>query len=378
MRIGIDLHMINNFMQGSRTYVYNLTRSLIEKDRANEYYLYFTKETSELPSILCHPNVHKKTIYPSTRIIRLPFAFPIALASHGVDVFHCQYMGPPFTFTPYVVTLHDILHEIYPEFYPHFLRFFMSVFYPFSARRAAKVLAVSEYSKKTIVKIYGLPEEKVEVTYDAVCNDEFRPIRDKALTDHILKKYQIHGNYILFVGRLEPRKNISGIIKAFHSLRVHHDIAQKLVIVGMKDFLYQRIFDTAKHLKLGKEIIFTGRVEQEDLPILYNGADFFVYPSFAEGFGVPPLEAMACGIPVITSNTTSLPEVVGDAGILVDPQNIDELSQAMYMLIKDADLRGKMKNRGLERSKLFSWHRTADKVLRIYEEVYEDSCRKGQ
>lgn len=378
MRIGIDLHMINKFMQGSRTYVYNVARSLIEKDKVNEYYLYFTKETSELPSILCYPNVHKKTIYPSTRIIRLPFAFPIMLASHGVDVFHCQYMGPPFTLTPYVVTLHDVLHEIYPEFYPHSLRFFMRVFYPFSARRAAKVLAVSEYSKKMIVKIYSVPEEKVEVTYDAVSNDEFRPIKDKSLIGRVKKKYHIHGNYILFVGRLEPRKNIPGLIKAFYSLKVHLNIPQKLVIAGMKDFLYQKVFDTVKHLKLNEDIIFTGRVEQEDLPIIYNGADFFVFPSFAEGFGVPPLEAMACGIPVITSNTTSFPEVVGDAGIMVDPQNIDELSQAMYTLIKDADLRRKLKNRGLERSKLFSWHRTADKVLRIYEEVYENSCRKRQ
>jgi len=375
MRIGIDLHTINDFMQGSRTYIYNVTKSLLRMDSENEYYLYFTKKASDFKEIFQGRNVHIKRIFPSTRIIRLPIAFPVKLAGDRVDVFHCQYMGPPFSVTPYVVTLHDILHEIYPEFYPNSLRFFMSLFYPFSARRAAKVLTVSEYCKNAIVNMYRVPEEKVEVIYNGVSN-EFKPIKDKSLIDSVKKKYGILSKYILFVGRLEPRKNIPGLIKAFYSLKVHHNIPHQLVVVGMRDFKYHKISETVKHLKLTEDIVFTGRIEQEDLSVIYNGADLFVFPSFGEGFGIPPLEAMACGIPVITSNTTALPEVVGDAGIMINPWKNEELSETMYKVLSDSSLQSKMKNRGLERSKLFSWSRTAEKVLRVYEEIYEKNYIK--
>ncbi len=375
MRIGIDLHTVNDFMQGSRTYIYNVTKALLRMDPVNDYFLYFTENNPELEPEFQQPNVHKNRIFPATRIIRLPLVFPIKLAMQDIDIFHCQYMGPPLSLTPYIVTLHDIIHEVCPEFYPPTLRFLMGTFYPLGARRAARVLTVSEYSKNAIVKIYGVPEGKVEVTYDAVSN-EFRIIKDKSMIAAVKNKYHIHGNYILFVGRLEPRKNIPGLIKAFCSLKKHHKISQKLVIVGMKDILYQEIFDTVKHLELNGEVVFTGRVDQEDLPIMYNGADLFVYPSFGEGFGIPPLEAMACGIPVITSNTTSLPEVVGDAGIMVDPHSERQLAKAMYDVLRDCRLQRKMEIRGLKQVKRFSWDRTAEKVLKVYEEVYEESCRR--
>lgn len=376
MRIGIDLHMVNDFMQGSRTYTYNVIRALIEIDPENDYYLYFTNKPKSLPRLFQKPNVHIRRIFPSTRIIRLPISFPLKLAIDRIDVFHCQYMGSPFSATPYVVTLHDIIHEIYPEFYPNSLRFFMSLFYPLSARRAATVLTVSEYCKEAIVKLYKVPEKNVIVAYDGV-SDEFKPIRDKSLVNSVGKKYGINKENILFVGRLEPRKNIPGLFKAFYSLKKHHNIPHQLVIVGMKDFKYNEIYDTAKRLKLDEDIVFTGRVEQEDLPMIYNGADLFVFPSFGEGFGIPPLEAMACGIPVITSNTTALPEVVGDAGIMINPWDKEELSEMMYKVLSDSGLRNKMRNKGLEQSKRFSWSRTAEKVLRVYEEVYEKSCGGG-
>lgn len=372
MRIGIDLHMVNDFMQGSRTYTYNVIRALIEIDPENDYYLYFTNKPKSLPSLFQKSNVHIRRIVPANRIVRLPISFPLKLAIDRIDVFHCQYMGPPFSATPYVVTLHDIIHEIYPEFYPDSLRFFMSLFYPLSARRAATVLTVSEYCKEAIVKLYKVPEKNVIVAYDGV-SDEFKPIRDKSLVNSVGKKYGINKKYILFVGRLEPRKNIPGLFKAFYFLKKHHNIPHQLVIVGMKDFKYNEIYDTVRRLKLDEDIVFTGRVEQEDLPMIYNGADLFVFPSFGEGFGIPPLEAMACGIPVITSNTTALPEVVGDAGIMINPWKNEELSEAMYKVLNDSDLRVRMKRDGLEQSKKFSWTITSEKVLKVYEEVYRKS-----
>jgi len=376
MRIGIDLHMVNDFMQGSRTYTYNVTRALIEIDRENDYYLYFSNKPKNIQPFLKRSNVHIKRIVPTNRAIRLPFSFPLKLANDRIDVFHCQYMAPPVLRTPYVVTLHDILYERYPEFFPPFLRLFMSLFYPYCARRAAYVLTVSRYCKNSIVDVYGLPEEKVGVAYDGVSND-FRPIDNKPLIDTVKKKYGINSKYILFVGRLEPRKNIPGLIEAFYALKKRHNIPHKLAVVGMKDFKYLEIYNTAKRLHLDEDIFFTGRVDQEDLPMIYNGADLFVFPSFGEGFGIPPLEAMACGIPVITSNTTAFPEVVGDAGIMINPWKNKELSEAMYAVLSDASLQSKMRSKGLERSKRFSWSQTAQKILGVYEEIYEKKLRKG-
>jgi glycosyltransferase involved in cell wall biosynthesis len=160
-------------------------------------------------------------------------------------------------------------------------------------------------------------------------------------------------------------------------MKTTYNIPQKLVIAGMKDFKFQELFDQAIRLKMDKEVVFTGRVDQDDLPFIYNGADLFVYPSFAEGFGIPPLEAMACGVPVITSNTTSLPEVIGDAGIMFNPWDIKEICNAMQMVLFDTVLQRKLIARGLKQAKKFSWQKSAEKVLKCYEDIYEKSIKDG-
>jgi glycosyltransferase involved in cell wall biosynthesis len=369
MRIGIDLHMVNDFMQGSRTYTYNLTQALLEIDPANDYYLYFKDKPNGLSKAFKQPNVHIRRIVPTQRIIRLPISFPLKLYIDQIDVFHCQYMAPPICPTPYVVTLHDILHETNREYYPKALGLFMRCFYPFCARKAAHVFTVSEYSKKQIIKRYRVPEERMTITYNAV-SDEFHKINDRERILITCRKYKIHENYILFVGRLEPRKNIIGLIKAYHIIKQRNAASQKLVIAGMKDFMYKQIFNLVEKLKMTKEVIFTGRVDQGDLPLIYNGADLFVYPSFAEGFGLPPLEAMACGVPVVTSNTTSLPEVVGDAGIMIDPHDTHAIAHAMQSVLNNPELRTTLIRKGLARSRRFSWQKVAEKTLRVYKEIF--------
>ncbi|MCI5149533.1 MAG: glycosyltransferase family 1 protein [Candidatus Electrothrix sp. MAN1_4] len=368
MRIGIDFHTVNNFMQGSRTYIYNLTKALIEIDQKNEYYLYTTDKKFELPKELQGANVRKRLVVPANRMIRLPISFPLILAYDRIDLFHCQYIGPPFSLTPMVITIHDIIHETYPEYYPELLKSFMRLTYPFCARKTAKILTVSEYSKKDIADKFGISTNNITVTPNAVSGD-FRPFDESALIEEVKNKYSIDTNYVLTVGRLEPRKNVVGLLHAFHALKTRHALPQKLVIAGMKDFKYQEIFDTVENLQMADEVIFTGRIAQKDLPGLYNGADVFVYPSFAEGFGIPPLEAMSCGTPVVCSNTSSLPEVVGRAAVTIDPHDIEGLSNALYEVLTNDDLKLRLRQKGLQRAKKFSWHRSAEIALKCYEQV---------
>lgn len=372
MKIGIDLHTVTGFMQGTRTYTLGIVKHLLDIDKENEYYFYITRENDNIKNIFAQDNVSFRHIFPHNRIIRIPISFPIRLAIDSVDVFHCQYMGPPLAKTPYVVMIHDIIHEYLPEFYPKSLRYMMHIFYPISARRAHRILTVSESSKRDIVKYFKVPEEKVVVTYDAASED-FCPIMEKDTIRNVLLKYGINGDYILFVGRLEPRKNLPRLIRAFHDLKRYKYITHKLVIVGMKYFLYEEIFKTVHDLNLQNEVIFPGRVEDIDLPYFYNGASLFVYPTIAEGFGIPPLEAMACGTPVISSNTSSLPEVIRDAGILIDPYNIKDLADAIHKVLSDKTLQKKMKIEGLKRAKVFSWKETARKTLKVFIDVHNET-----
>lgn len=369
MRIGIDLHTMTHLMQGSRTYIYNLIRSLLEVDRSNEYVFYFPSPASlHANSLLRRSNTQLKTIAPASRYIRLPLSFPLKLAADKIDLFHCQYMAPPICPCPYVISLHDIIHETHPQFYPPRLRFFMHHLYPLSARRAAKVLTISQFSKSQIAKVYRIPEERIVVTYVGV-SSEFHPVENREAIDRVCEKYGVNDRYILFVGRIEPRKNIGTLIDAYHRLKSDYNVAQKLVIVGMKDPLFADFYNCMLAKADNESVIFTGGVAQEDLPHLYNGADLFVYPSFAEGFGLPVIEAMACGTPVITSDTASLPEVVGNAGVMVPPQDLDKLTEAMYNVLSDPKMRDRMNHEGLKRARLFSWRHTAESVQQAYMEL---------
>ena len=370
MRIGVDLHTLTDFMQGSRTYIYNVTKALLAIDRTSEYYLYFAKRTNAtVDRALRQSNVQHKEIWPSRRSLRLTVGLPMILRMHKIDIFQCQYMGPLFTRCPYVVTIHDIIHEKYPEFYPRNLGILMKLFYPFSAKRAKKILTVSEYSKKEIRDIFKIPESKIEVIPNGVSND-FTVLNDIGKINEIKSKYNIDKEYILFVGRLEPRKNIKGLIEAYTLLKNRYNISQQLVIVGMIDALFPD-FDI-RLSGIESDVIFTGGVAQEDLPYLYNGADIFAYPSFAEGFGLPVLEAMACGVPTVTSKTSSLPEVVGDAGVMIDPWDKEDIAYGIHKVLTEPGLHKRMKEKGLERSKLFTWEATAERVLQVYREISEN------
>ncbi|VVB89291.1 D-inositol-3-phosphate glycosyltransferase [uncultured archaeon] len=265
-----------------------------------------------------------------------------------------------------IVTCHDMVPFIYPEYYIGD----KSALYEMI--RAKKIITVSKASKNDIEKYLKIPSEKIQVILQGVSN-EFQPI--KLEKNDIFVKHNIPRNrdIILYVGDEQPRKNLSILIKSFYKLKKINTNVMLLKVgksgwPGSRDLLKKLIFN----LKLEKDIFFIDYVPFEDLPKLYSIASLFVFPSLYEGFGIPPLEAMACGVPVITSNTSSLPEIVGDAGSMVDPCDIDELTKAMNEIIITDGLRKDMIKKGLERAKLFSWDKTAKETLKVYEEVYNE------
>lgn len=241
--------------------------------------------------------------------------------------------------------------------------------FPRTLKTADRIIAVSNSTKRDLINYFNIPEEKIKVILEAA--DEKFKLLNKEEINEVKQKYNLNFPFILYVGTLEARKNIPTLIKAFYKIK-KKNIEHKLVIAGKKGWKYKEIFETIDKLDLQNDVVFTGYVSDEDLPALYNAADLFVYPSIYEGFGLPPLEAMACGTPVITSNTSSLPEVVGDAGIMVDPCDVDGLTQTMCDVLTNDGLREDMIKKGLERAKMFTWEKCARETLKVYEEVYNE------
>jgi len=238
-------------------------------------------------------------------------------------------------------------------------------------RNADKIISISEHTKNDLIKYIKVPSNKIETVYLGV-DKQYKRLSTGEV-DNIKKKYQLGEKFILYLGSEQPRKNFTLLLKSFHKLKTRHGLEGiKLVKVGrpqLPESQRNTTFDLIDQLKIRKNVIFIDYVPEEDLPALYNASDLFVFPSLYEGFGLPVLEAMACGVPVITSNSSSLPEVVGDAGIMVDPYDVDGLAGEMYKVWTDEDLKEDLRKRGTDRAKMFSWERTADKTFNIYKEV---------
>ena len=296
------------------------------------------------------------------------------------DVFFTpSHYAPRFSSCPSVISIMDLSFIHYPELFLkkdlHQLRSWTA----YSVKKAVKIFTISQFSKKEIIKYYQLPEDKVIVTYpgydekryqvSSIESQKYLP-RRQAGVSRIKNKYNISDDYILFVGTLQPRKNIVRLIEAFNAIikKYHNEIIQ-LVLVGKKGWLYDDIFATIKKLGLEKKVIFADFVTNDDLPYLYYGARCFVLPSLYEGFGIPAVEAMACGCPVVVSNVSSLPEIVGDAGILVDPQKVKDIAEGIYNAGFNELKRRELIKKGLSRAKWFNWEKCAAKALEILKQA---------
>jgi glycosyltransferase involved in cell wall biosynthesis len=375
MRIGIDAHAIGARQGGNETYITNLIKSLAEIDGDNLYTIYLADAGAAAQwresFTTRYKNFSLRLLPPPTPLVRVPVYLTYELFRRPVDVLHVQYTAPPFCRVPVVVTIHDLAFERMPETFTRRGSFQLKLTVRRTAKKAARVATVSEYSRQDLLDIYKLPPEKVVVTYNGV-ESSFNPrpsVPNEA--EEVRRRFGVSRDFLLAVGSLQPRKNLVRLIRAYARLRSERqDFRPQLVIVGRKLWLASEIFDEVKRHPWADDVILTGYVADEDLPALYRAARAFVYPSLFEGFGLPPLEAMACGTPVVTSDVSSLPEITGDAALLIDPNDERALASALIEVVNNDRLRAELREKGIAQAMKFTWRDAAEKTLRLYQEAY--------
>ena len=376
MKIILDIGPLLVESVGIRHYTINLVRNILKLNEEREVLLFpfLTEKTKKH-----FEGLHYKGFVFNERYQKWLFA----ILSHlgGGNLISKRYLNhwdlfwTPGTFLLpvrccVVGTINDLTTIIFPQFHKRKVVEHQEKMFNYFKERASLIIAISENTKSDIVKYLHIPEDKIRTIYCGV-GDEFRRIEDVQYLKSRLKGIGMDYPYLFYLGTLEPRKNVERLIEAFIQLKKGRKINEKLVISGIKGWGYQSIFDRVASSGIEKEVIFTDFVPSESLPFLYNGASAFVYPSLYEGFGLPVLEAMACGVPVVTSNVSSLPEVAGDAAVLINPYSVDDLTNGISRILSDGDLRNSCITKGIERAKSFSWERCAIETRKVFNEAYD-------
>lgn len=378
MHIGIDAHAIGAQQGGNETYIRNLIRALAEVDNRNRYTIYLAKAAAAAEwrdgFARQFSNFEIRLLPEPTPLVRVPLALAFELRRRPVDVLHVQYTAPPFCPAPVVATIHDLAFEHLPETFTRRGSLQLKLTVRRTARQAARIATVSEYSRQDLLRTYKLAPEKVAVTYNGI-ESHFTPQPTSPNeVDEVRQRFGIKREFLLAVGSLQPRKNLIRLIRAYAKLRGENSaFAPQLVIVGRKLWLADEIFAEVRRQRWADDVILTGYATDEDLPKLYRAATAFAYPSLFEGFGLPPVEAMACGTPVITSNNSSLPEVVGAAALLIDACDERALSDALLRIVNDQPLRARLREQGIEQAQKFTWREAAEKTLQLYREAQESA-----
>ncbi|MEM7032550.1 MAG: glycosyltransferase family 1 protein [Chloroflexota bacterium] len=353
---------------GISWYIYNLL-TYLGQDDADLAYTAFLNEKQFKPG----PNMQARfspfsTHNPLARILWEQTLQPIALKQQEVDLFHAlAFAAPLTTHCPFVVTIYDLSFRHFPEAFRPFNRFYLNTLTSLTAKRAARIITISESTRQDVMRFYSVDPNRVQTIYCGV-DDSFQPLPSRDI-DAFKTKHNLPDRFILFLGTIEPRKNVVGLLKAY-AVWIQRDAAAPLLVVGGgKGWYYQQVFEWVEKLGLQDRVRFPGYLPQADLRLWYNAANIFVYPSLFEGFGLPVLEAMACGTPVITSNVSSLPEVAGDAAVLIDPHNTDALSAAMEQVYSQPTTQQTMAEKGLRQRVRFSWQKTATETRKVYQTV---------
>jgi glycosyltransferase involved in cell wall biosynthesis len=365
MRFSVDAHAIGQHLTGNETYIRNLLNCFADIDDESEFVAYLSRRTafSDVPSRFM------KRMVADNPFRRLGYDLTRRLRQDQPDLVHVQYTAPLYCPVPVVVSVHDVSFLEHPEYFTRSRAWQLRYTVRRTVLSAARVLTPSEFSKRSIIKAYGLSEDKVRVMPNAV-SSSFRPVPRPASKKWVEANFSYSFPFVLTVGDLQPRKNHLKLIEAFEQmLRAHPNLPHHLVLVGKETWYSHTVRTAAEKSPVSGRIHFTGFVEDDELLKLYGACDLFVYPSLYEGFGLPILEAMACGRAVACSNTSAMPEVADSSGLLFDPHSVPEMVRAMRDLLLDSELRTRMERLGTQRATMFSWEKSARDTLSVYYEI---------
>jgi glycosyltransferase involved in cell wall biosynthesis len=366
MRVGIDARLVYYHQAGTARYCLQLMRALAAIDREDQFVILQSRRDQR--ELVSQANFQTRRVWTPSHHRLEQRLLSMELRLTALDVLHSPDFIPPFRRRcRSIITIHDLAFLLYPQFLTKAsARYYGQI--DQAVRHTDHIIAVSESTRRDIVRLLGVPEQMITVVYEAP-RRHFQRLPGNDWRERLRQRFSLTRDYLLFVGTIEPRKNIPTLLSAFQQVLSHYHPEVDLVLAGAPGWLTDEVYGLANRLGLTGRVHFLGRVSDDELIWLYNGAQMLILPSFYEGFGLPPLEAMACGCPVIVSNVSSLPEVVGDAGLLFDPLDTDALTVAIWRLLSDDRLRQELVDKGLKRAAWFSWERAARETLDLYRRV---------
>jgi len=373
MHVCIDVSPTAQKHAGLGRYAGEIARALAEDKDDIELSLFYNRQgEAQLPNYLSHiphqsVNIGNKPWRMGVLLSQL-LRWPMDKTFGARDIFHAtNHLLAHFSTARTVFTLHDLIFLRYPEYHKLYNRWYLTLAMPIYLRAADVIITPSECSKQDAIAYYGLPESKIKVIYEAPA-PYFKRASNAAELEHVRQKYNLPPKYILHVATIEPRKNLSRLLDVFKALLADWPDL-KLVLIGKKGWLYEPFFQKLQAMGLQELVIFPGYIDEADLPACYEMAEVFVFPSLYEGFGLPPLEAMACGTPVVSSNSSSLPEAIGEAGIMVEPTDTAALTVAIQRVLNNTTLQADLKQRSLAQAQKFSWTKAATELKTVYESL---------
>lgn len=367
MRIGIDARLVYYSKAGIGQYIIHLSKNLAKLQTPEENFL-LLQSRKDKTKIIKNNNFSRISLWTPSHHRVEQTAIRFETATLGLDLLHSPDFIPPFKRNyKSVITVHDLAFLLYPQFMTkESARYYGQI--DQAVKNTDHIIAVSQATKNDLIKLLGVPQEKITVIHEGR-NPIYQPMDKTKAQAFVKRTFGLDANFIFFLSTLEPRKNIPTLLASYKWLKDHYKRPEKLVLAGSKGWLFDEVDETIKKLKLEDDVMLLGRVGDQEVHHLYNAASMLVYPSFYEGFGLPPLEAMNCGTPVIASKIKVMPEVVGDAALLIDPHDVEQLGVTMHRLLTDQNLREDLIAKGFKRAEKFSWDQAARETLAVYRKV---------